>query len=123
MHSHKLDHDSQVRQARENYHPHFTEEETKTERLRGVSVVTHPRVERVLEHMTLDLSPLFFPFTPRTETQHVQKQSCILFIKPEDLNQSCATESLRMLFLKTEVARFPFKLTRLEYSERDFCLS
>lgn len=50
-----------------------------------------------LEHMTLDLSPLFFPFTPCTETRHAQKQSCILFIKPEHLNRSCATESFRML--------------------------
>lgn len=105
MHSHKLDHDSQVRRARENYHPHFTEEETKTERLRGVSVVTHPRVERVLEHMTLDLSPLFFPFSPRTETQHVQKQSCILFIKPEDLNQ--CNRIIKDAFFKNRGGQIP----------------
>lgn len=65
-------------------------------------------VERILGSITSDFSPEFFPLAPCTETQHVQKQSCILFIKPEVLNQSCATESSRMLL--TELARVYLEL-------------
>lgn len=75
-------------------------------------------VKRVLEPETSDFSPEFFLFTPCTETRHVQKQSYILLIQSESLNQSCAIESLRMLF-KTEGARLHLKLTELDSSGRD----
>lgn len=49
----------------------------------------------------------------------LELNTCILFIKAEILNQSCVSESSRML-LKAEIVRFHHKLTGLESSGKAF---